>query len=145
MITPGGDFYTWIKALHVIAVISWMAGILYLPRLFVYHVDAPKGSEQSETFKLMERRLYYAIMTPAMVVSLFTGFWMAVPWLSEGWMHAKLLGVAIIFGAHMMYGRWRRKFAGDENVYSSRFFRFMNEVPTLAMILIVIMVIVKPF
>ena len=145
MIEPGGSLYIWVKALHVIAIIAWMAGILYLPRLFVYHSDAPVGSPQSETFKLMERRLYFAIMTPAMIVALFTGFWMSMVWWSQGWMHVKFLGVLLIFASHIAQGRWLSHFAQDQNQHTSKFYRIVNEIPTVAMMIVVIMVIVKPF
>ncbi len=137
----------WIKALHVLAVISWMAGMLYLPRLYVYHVDAPKGSQQSETFKIMERRLLRAIINPAMIVSWLTGLWLAwqVFAFKGGWLHGKLLllvGMQII---HALLARWRRDFEHDRNTHTGTFYRVANEVPTLLMIGIVILVIVKPF
>ena len=137
----------WIKALHVIAVISWMAGLLYLPRLFVYHCAAPVGSQQSETFKVMERRLLKAIMTPAMIVSWVCGLLLltAPGMLSGGWIHVKLLMVLLLSGAHGAMSGWTRAFAEDRNQKSHKFFRIANEVPTLLMVGIVIMVIVKPF
>ncbi len=144
-----GSFYLWIKALHVIAVISWMAGLLYLPRLFVYHCDAEPGSKQSETFKLMERRLAKAIMTPAMLVSWAAGLWML--WLNPGLFQAgayiwlKLALVVGLLAMHIAMLGWLRDFAADANTKPQRFFRFMNEVPTLLMIGIVIMIIVRPF
>ena len=128
-----GEGFLWVKALHVMAIISWMAGMLYLPRLYVYHVDAAKGSQQSETFKVMERRLLRAIINPAMIVAWVTGLAMAVNldlW-SAGWFHGKLallLGMQLI---HAGYARWRRHFAADENRHTGRFYRIMNEVPTL--------------
>ncbi|CAN0591864.1 unnamed protein product, partial [Ectocarpus sp. 12 AP-2014] len=139
--------YLWMKALHVIAVIAWMAGLLYLPRLFVYHVDAEIGSVQSETFKVMERRLLKAIMTPAMIVSAITGFWIAivVHGFQGGWLHAKLALIVVLFAVHGHLAASVRRFAGDNNQRSSRYWRFMNEVPTLAMIGIVILVVVQPF
>lgn len=139
--------YEWLKALHVVAIISWMAGLLYLPRLFVYHVDAAPGSPQSETFKVMERRLYRAIMTPAMLVSWIAGLYLiwAGGWIVSGWMHGKLLLVLALTATHGMMGRWRRDFATDNNVRPSKFFRVWNEVPTLLMVVIVILVVVKPF
>jgi len=139
--------YEWIKALHVVAIISWMAGLLYLPRLFVYHCAATVGSEASETFKVMERRLYRAIMTPAMVVSWIAGLYLiaAGGWLSSGWMHGKLALVLVLSASHGLMGRWRRDFAEDRNARSAKFFRVWNEVPTLLMVGIVILVIVKPF
>jgi putative membrane protein len=137
----------WIKALHVVAVISWMAGLLYLPRLFVYHCAAPVGSPQSETFKIMERRLLKAIMNPAMIVSWICGLIlvMAPGMLSGGWIHVKLLMVVVLSGAHGAMVGWTRAFAEDRNQKSHKFFRIANEVPTLLMVGIVIMVIVKPF
>lgn len=143
---PAGA-YLWMKALHVIAVIAWMAGLLYLPRLFVYHVDAEVGSVQSEMFKTMERRLLKAIMTPAMIVSALTGFWLAivVHGFQGGWLHAKLVFILILFAMHGHLAASVRRFAGDRNEKSSRYWRFMNEVPTLAMIIIVVLVIVQPF
>ena len=139
----------WVKALHVVAVIAWMAGMLYLPRLFVYHAQAEKGSVQSETFKIMERRLYRGIMTPAMIAAWVFGLWLAfgfgvVDW-SMGWPWVKAALVIAMSGFHGLLGRYRRGFAEDRNLRSSRFFRSINEIPTLIMIVIVIAVIVKPF
>jgi len=139
------DLY--LKALHVIAVISWMAGLLYLPRLFVYHAVEPVGSEPSERFKVMERRLFRFIMRPAMIVSWVAGLWLA--WSSfgfkGGWLHAKLLLVVLMTVHHELQGRWLREFADDKRVHAQKFFRIQNEIPTLLMIAIVIFVIVKPF
>lgn len=140
--------HLWVKSLHVMAVISWMAGMFYLPRLFVYHVDAPKGSVQSETFKVMERRLLRAIINPAMIVAWLTGLWMAwyVFHMKGGWLHAKLFIVFIFLsGFHGLLARWRKDFAADRNVRSARFYRIANEVPTVIMVIVVILVIVKPF
>lgn len=144
--SPSG-LYLWIKAAHVIAVISWMAGMLYLPRLFVYHTAVAPGSEQSETFKVMERRLLRAIINPAMVATWVFGAWLAWDggWLSSGWFHAKLALVILLSAAHGFFSRQVRMFAEDRNTYSQKFYRILNEVPTLLMILIVILVIVKPF
>jgi putative membrane protein len=141
------DYFAWIKALHVIAVISWMAGMLYLPRLFVYHCDAEVGSKQSETFKVMERRLLRAIINPAMVVSWVTGLWLAYEagFFRSGWLHGKLLLVVLLSGVHGFFVRWVREFAEDRNAHSQKFYRIVNEIPTLLMIGIVILVIVKPF
>jgi putative membrane protein len=142
------DLYAWVKALHVISIIAWMAALLYLPRLFVYHTQAPAGSIQSETFKIMERRLLKAIATPAMVGSLVFGVWMiwlAPGLLSDGWLHAKLLLVVGLFAVHGMMSRWRKDFEADRNERPQRFYRIANEVPTVLMIGIVILVIVKPF
>jgi protoporphyrinogen IX oxidase len=139
--------YLWIKALHVIAVISWMAALLYLPRLLVYHVEAEPGSKQSETFKVMERRLLRFIGTPAMVIAWATGLWMAYEAgaFRDGWLHGKLLLVLALSAVHGINAKWIKDFAADRNVRSGRFYRFANEVPTVLMIGIVILVIVKPF
>ena len=138
--------YLWIKALHVIAIISWMAGLLYLPRLFVYHAEAGPGP-RSEIFKVMERRLYRYIMTPAMTVAWLTGLFLAYDSgaFSAGWFHLKGLGVLLMSGAHGYDGFLLRRFARDANQHSARFYRILNEAPTLLMIGIVILVIVKPF
>lgn len=139
--------YLWIKAAHVIAVISWMAGMLYLPRLFVYHCDAPVGSPQSETFKIMERRLLRAIMNPAMIVVWLSGLYIAFSgdWLRAPWLHGKLVLVLLLSGAHGFLSRCVKDFAADANRRPARFFRFLNEVPTVLMIGAVILVVVKPF
>jgi putative membrane protein len=139
--------YLWVKALHVIAIIAWMAAILYLPRLFVYHCSAPKGSIQSETFKIMERRLLRAIMTPAMIVAWLTGLHLVVSsgFYTAGWFHLKLLFVLILSGMHGFMSKLVRTFAQDQNQKSDRYYRILNEVPTVCMIVIVIAVIVKPF
>ena len=141
------DVYLWIKALHVIAVISWMAGMLYLPRLFVYHCEAEIGSKQSETFKVMERRLLKAIINPAMIVTWLAGLYLAWSgqWFSFGWLHVKLALVLVMSAVHGFFSRWVRDFAADRRPYGQKFFRGINEVPTVLMIIIVIMVIVKPF
>jgi protoporphyrinogen IX oxidase len=139
--------YLWAKALHVIAIIAWMAGMLYLPRLFVYHCVAAPGSVQSETFKVMERRLLRAIINPAMIASWLLGLWLAWSgnWLSAPWFHGKLVLVLALSGFHGMLARWTKDFAADRNQHSQKFFRIMNEVPTVLMIGIVILVVVKPF
>lgn len=144
-----GDLYSWIKALHVISVSAWMAGMFYLPRLYIYHVAAPVGSPQSETFKVMERRLLRAIINPAMIATFIFGIWMLVllgpsVW-SEGWWHVKLTMLVLMSAYHGLISRWRRDFEADRNQRSAKFYRFANEVPTVLMIVIVIMVIVKPF
>lgn len=142
-------FYPWTKALHIIAVIAWMAGMLYLPRLFVYHAAAQPGSVVSEQFKVMELRLYRFIMLPAMLAALFFGvILMLTPGLvdwHQGWFHVKLLMVLVLLAVHGMMGKWRRNFLTDRNTKPQRFYRIMNEVPTVAMIVIVIMVVVQPF
>jgi putative membrane protein len=141
------SLYDWIKAGHVIAVISWMAGMLYLPRLFVYHADAPVGSPQSETFKVMERRLLRAIMNPAMVAAWAFGLWLAWrgSWFSDGWLHAKLGAVLLMSGLHGYFAGAVRHFSEDRNQRPARHWRIVNEVPTLLLIAIVVLVIVKPF
>ena len=139
--------YEWIKALHVIAVISWMAGMLYLPRLFVYHCEAEAGSKQSETFKVMERRLLKAIINPAMIVSWLAGFYLAWAghWYGSTWFQIKFLLALAMSGVHGFLVRWVRAFATDKNLHSQKFYRIINEVPTALMVLIVVLVIVKPF
>ncbi|MDG5497234.1 MULTISPECIES: protoporphyrinogen oxidase HemJ [Azospirillaceae] len=143
------DYYLWIKALHVISVIAWMAAQLYLPRLFVYHCEAPAGSPQSETFKVMERRLLKAIMNPAMIATWVFGIGMIAlnPDLlkGQGWLHAKLTLVLVLSGVHGVLSKYVRLFAQDANTKPQKFFRILNEVPTLLMIGIVILVIVRPF
>ncbi len=143
----GAGFYPWAKAIHIIAVISWMAGMLYLPRLFVYHADAEKGSVQSETFKVMERRLMRGIINPAMAISWALGLWMA--WkifaFQGGWLHAKLALVLLLSGMHGYLSAALRRFANDTNEKRARHWRIVNEIPTLLMIAIVILVVVKPF
>ena len=143
------QLYPWIKALHIVSVVAWMAGLLYLPRLFVYHAGVAPGSEASETFKVMERRLLRGIMNPAMIATiLFGGMLAATPraidW-SAGWIYAKLalvVGLAVI---HYRLACWRRDFAADRNRHAARFYRMVNEVPTLLLIGIVILVVVQPF
>lgn len=141
------DVYLWLKAFHVIAVIAWMAGLFYLPRLFIYHTDAPVGSEQSETFKVMERRLLKVIMNPAMMISWGLGLYLAYDGFrfQGGWLHAKILLVVLLTLAHMHQSRAVRQYAADGPRQSARYWRMMNEVPTILMMLIVILVIVKPF
>jgi putative membrane protein len=138
----------WLKALHVLSVIAWMAGMLYLPRLFVYHADADRGSAQSETFKVMERRLYRGITTPAMIATWVFGLSMlaidpAIWWGVWPWVKAAM--VLILSGIHGLYGRLLRDFANDRNTRSARFYRAINEIPFVLAIVIVIAVIVKPF
>ena len=136
----------WVKALHVIAVISWMAGLLYLPRLMVYHAGAEPGSKESETFKVMEWRLLRGIMNPAMIVVWITGLslvWMLEVHL-EHWLWAKLVLVAGLTWFHHVLGRWRKAFAEDRRDRDQKFYRLVNELPTVLMIGIVVLVIVKP-
>ena len=141
------ELYLWIKSLHIIAVIAWMAGMLYLPRLFVYHCEAEPGSRQSETFKVMERRLLRAIINPAMVATWVFGLWLAynAGFFSDPWLHAKLALVLLLSGLHGFFARCVRDFANDRNTRPQRFYRIINEAPTLLMIFIVILVVVKPF
>lgn len=139
--------YQVLMALHIISVISWMAGMFYLPRLFVYHVDAAPGSDKSETFKIMERRLLRGIINPALISSLLFGSLMIIanPMLmKQGWLHAKLGLVFLLLGLHGANARWRKDFARDANTRSARFYRVWNEVPVLIMVLIVFLVILKP-
>jgi len=143
----GDAAYMWVKAAHVVAIISWMAGMLYLPRLFVYHCDAAPGSELSETLKLMEHRLLRVIINPAMVLSWVLGLWLA--WrggvLMAGWFHAKLALVILLSGLHGHLSAAVRRFAEGTNTVPARRWRLINEVPAVLMIGIVILVIVKPF
>ena len=144
--------YEWIKAFHIIAVIAWMAGMLYLPRLFVYHCAAEKDSVQSETFKVMERRLLRGIINPAMIAAIALGLWLAwlgpdsrYGWFASGWLWAKIALVLALSAVHGLFARWVKAFAADSNRHSQRFYRFINEVPTVLMIAIVILVVLKPF
>ncbi len=141
------SLYPWFKAFHVVAVMSWIAGMLYLPRLFVYHCGAEKGSRQSETFKVMERRLLRGIINPAMVASWALGLWMVYDggWISAHWLHLKLLLVVVLSAIHGMLARWTLDFAADRNRRSERFYRIANEVPAVLMVGIVIMAVIKPF
>jgi putative membrane protein len=142
-------FLDYIKAFHIIAVIAWMAGLLYLPRLFVYHAMSKTGSEQSETFKVMERRLLRYITTPAMLAAWIFGLILAfsplIDWSKDGWFHAKLLLVVVLSGFSGLLAKWTKDFAADRNTHTPRFYRIVNEVPTVLMILIVILVVVRPF
>jgi putative membrane protein len=141
--------YPWIKSAHILAVIAWMAGTLYLPRLYVYHAMVTPASECAATFKIMERRLQRGIMTPAMVASLSFGALLAVtPGLVDwhrGWIWAKMVLVAGLAGYHGVLAKWRRDFAENRNRHSPRFFRIVNEVPTVLLIGIVVLVVVRPF
>jgi putative membrane protein len=142
-----GEAHLWVKALHILAVIAWMAAFLYLPRLFVYHCRAETGSKQSETFKVMEHRLLRGIMNPSLIVAWAAGLALMVnleAW-TDGWFHVKATAVVVLTVLHMMAARWRRDFAADANRHSERFFRVMNEVPALLMVVIVIMAVVRPF
>lgn len=140
--------YPWLKALHIVSVIAWMAGMLYLPRLYVYHAGLAAGSETSETFKVMERRLLRAIVNPAMTATLLFGLlmlWANPGLLSSGWFHGKILLLVGMFTLHGFFSRWRRDFAADRNRRGDRFYRVMNEAPTLLMIGIVLLAVAKPF
>jgi putative membrane protein len=139
--------YLWLKAFHVIAVISWMAGMLYLPRLFVYHAGVAPGSPQSETFKVMERRLLKAIINPAMVATWVLGLWLAWEggFARAGWLHGKVALVLALSALHGLFARWVKDFAADHNTRSTKFYRIINEIPTVIMIVVVVLVIVKPF
>jgi protoporphyrinogen IX oxidase len=139
--------YQWLLAFHIIAVIAWMAGMLYLPRLFVYHCEADPGSRQSKTFKVMERRLLRAIINPAMILTwglglglAYSGHWFAAPWL-----HAKLVLVLAMSAVQGMLSRYVKDFAADRNRKSQKFYRIINEIPTVLMVLIVLLVVLKPF
>lgn len=139
----------WLKAIHVIFMVAWFAGLFYLPRLFVYHADARDEASRS-VFKVMERKLYRIIMNPACVITILTGFWMLFDYAwaayrSSGWLHAKLALVVLLLGFHYACGRWVKAFEEDKIPFSSRTFRFINEIPTLILFVVVILVIVKPF
>ncbi|MFS8369372.1 protoporphyrinogen oxidase HemJ [Acetobacter indonesiensis] len=139
----------WFLAFHVISVMAWMAGMFYLPRLFVYHCQVRVGSEESERFKIMERRLLRAIINPAMIASLFFGILLvltpgAVDW-HAGWWHCKMTALVGMFAFHGFCSRWRKDFAKDQNRHTERYYRIANEIPTVLMMIIVIMVIVRPF
>ena len=139
--------YEWIKALHVIAVIAWMAGMLYLPRLFVYHCEAETGSKQSETFKVMERRLLRAIINPAMIATWLLGLGLAWQggWFAAHWLQTKIVLVLALSGIHGLLARWVRDFAADRNRMSQKFYRGIKEIPAVLMVGIVILAVVKPF
>jgi putative membrane protein len=142
------DWYLIIKALHIIAMVAWMAGMFYLPRLYAYHADAQAGSEISETFKLMENRLLRIIINPAMIATWLFGLILMFGFINlgtAGWLHAKLVLVIGLTVFHIMLARWRKDFAADRNTRSSRYYRIANEVPTLLLIIIVFLAVVKPF
>ena len=141
------ELYLWLIALHIIAVMSWMAGMLYLPRLFVYHTKVAPGSEASELFKIMERKLMRVIINPAMIAAWILGLILAVKTnaFHEGWFHAKLGCVILLQISHAMMSRYRKAFARDQNVKSERFFRLFNEVPAALMVMIVLFAVLKPF
>ncbi len=140
--------YDWLRALHIISIIAWMAGMLYLPRLLAYHAEAKTGSEASETFKIMEKRLLKVIMNPAMMAAWVFGILMIIanPALFDGgWMHVKMLAVVAMTGLHMAFAKWVKVFAADENTRDAKFYRIMNEVPAAIMVIIVIMAVAEPF
>ena len=143
--------YLWVKAFHIIAAFAWMAGMLYLPRLFVYHCAAERGSVQSETFKLMERRLLRAIINPAMIATWVFGLWLAwlgpdsrYGWFDSRWLQGKLVLVIALSALHGLLARWHRDFTVDHNRHSERFYRIINEVPTILLIGIVLLAVLKP-
>lgn len=140
--------YLWVKALHVLSVIAWMAGMFYLPRLFVYHTQVARGSEAAQKFMVMEEKLLRVIMNPAMIATWVFGIALVTidpGLLSQGWLHTKLLAVLGMTGLHMAFARWRRQLAAGTSDRSERFFRLINEAPTLLLVVIVVMVVVKPF
>jgi len=139
--------YLWLKALHIVAVIAWMAGMLYLPRLFVYHSSAKPGSELSETFKMMERRLLNFIMMPAMIVTWIVGIVLVFQgqWLGAGWFHAKFVLVVLMTVLHGLFAHWVNEFSFDRNRHYEKTYRIINELPTILLIVIVVLVVVKPF
>jgi putative membrane protein len=141
-------YYLWLKALHLIGMVAWMAGMLYLPRLYVYHADAAPGSDKSETFKIMERRLLRAIINPAMIATILFGVLMLVAnpqLMSYGWVHAKLGLIAALVFIHVLFAKWRKDFERDQNTRPAKFFRIWNEVPTVALVLIIILAVIRPF
>ncbi len=141
--------YPYLKAFHLIAAFAWLAGMFYLPRLFVYHAEVGAHTPQAETFKVMERRLLKVIMNPAMIVTILLGLWIAfgagVDWSKAGWLHVKIALVVAMAGLHGLFAKWRKDFAADRVPHSPRFFRAINEVPTVLLIGIVILAVVKPF
>jgi protoporphyrinogen IX oxidase len=150
MISLMNNAYAYLKAFHLLAAFAWMAGMLYLPRLYVYHARVGARTPQAETFKVMERRLLKVIMNPAMIVTIALGLWLAfgaagVDWATAGWLHVKILLVVIMAGLHGILAKWRKDFEADRIPQSSSFFRILNEVPALLLIGIVILAVVKPF
>jgi putative membrane protein len=149
MLEALNPFYLWIKAFHIVAVMAWMAGMLYLPRLFVYHSEVAPNSPESAKFKVMERRLLKAIVNPAMIATWLLGLTLVLTPASggfaQGWLHAKLALVVGMSALHGVFSKWRRNFAADANRHTQRFYRIWNEVPAVLMVFIVILVVVKPF
>lgn len=142
------EYYLWVKSLHIIAMVAWMAGMLYLPRLFIYHCGAAVGSEMSETFKVMERKLMRIIINPAMIATWVFGglmIWAYPTLLEAGWIHVKLTAVLLLSALHGVFSRNRKQFARDENRHSAKYYRIVNEVPTVLLAIIVIMAVIKPF
>ncbi|MEO1193412.1 MAG: protoporphyrinogen oxidase HemJ [Pseudomonadota bacterium] len=141
------DAYLWLKTLHIIFMVAWMAGLFYLPRLFVYHCEVTPGTDEDARFQVMEKKLLRYIMNPAMILTWVFGFAVAggVDAFTQAWFHAKLLLVVILTIFHMVLARWRRLFAEGRNSHSARFYRYMNEVPTVLFVVITILVVVKPF
>jgi putative membrane protein len=142
--------YPWVKSFHVMSVIAWMAGMLYLPRLFVYHCDMRRGSQESERFKIMERRLFKQIINPAMMSTWFFGLLLVstpgiVSWWPLNWWDVKFLAVLLLSGFHGALSKWRKNFLEDRNQKPQRFYRIANEVPAVLMVVIVLMVIARPF
>ena len=143
-----GQYYDWFKAFHVLAIICWMAGMLYLPRLYVYHAECEPGSDKSETFKIMEKRLFKIIMNPAMIAAWIFGILMiaAIPDIfSQGWMHVKFTCVIAMSAIHGIFSKWRKVFEADKNEKPAKFYRIWNEVPAVLMVIIVIMAVAEPF
>ncbi|EKV32159.1 Protoporphyrinogen IX oxidase [Caenispirillum salinarum AK4] len=146
MLDYGSEIYNWVKVLHIISVITWMAGLFYLPRLYVYHAMEGAGTPTSETFKVMERRLLKGIMNPSIIVVFITGLLLMFPtWATAGWMHTKLLLVLLMAGMHGAYAKWRKDFLNDTNSRGHKFYRWMNEVPTVLLLAIIPLVIFKWF
>lgn len=146
-IIDSAEVYLWVKAFHIVAVIAWMAGMLYLPRLFVYHCETTPGSTESERFKRMERRLLRIIINPAMIAVWVLGLTLGLlgHWWTSHWLQAKFALVLILSGLHGLYARWMKAFDRDANTHSARFYRAWNEVPALLLIVIVVLAVVKPF
>jgi protoporphyrinogen IX oxidase len=147
MISLMDSMYLYLKAFHLIAAFAWMAGMFYLPRLYVYHAEAGANTPQAKTFKVMERRLLRGIINPAMVTSWALGLWIVYDggWISAHWLHVKLLLVVALSAVHGLLARWTNDFAADRNHHSERFYRIVNEVPAVLMVGIVIMAVIKPF
>ena len=141
-------YYDIIKALHILSIISWMVGLLYLPRLFVYHANAEIGTIRAETFKIMERRLLKAIMTPAMIASFIFGIWMVAlnhELVFETWFQIKVLAVLFTAGCHGKFSKMQRLLENDVKPLSSKTYRIWNEIPTVLMIIIIFVTVLKPF